>query len=113
MSLDGKVAAVTGASRGAGEAAALALAEQGAAVALGARSAAELRVLAERIEDDGGRALALPFDVGDDRQARAFVEHAYEAFGRRLDVLVCAASACVAPRVEGADTEAWRRMVRV
>src|SRR4051812_9421344 len=112
MTLDGKVAAVTGASSGAGERAALDLAGQGAAVALGARRGDVLRALAARIEDEGGRALALPVDVGDERQARAFVEHVYEAFGR-LDVLVCAASACVEPRVEGADMEAWRRMAQV
>src|SRR5690242_18737459 len=112
MSLDGQVAAVTGASAGTGEAAALALAGQGAVVALGARGREALAALVSRIEDDGGRALALPLDVGDERQARAFVEHVWEAFGR-LDVLVCAASACPGERLEGADTEAWRRMARV
>jgi NADP-dependent 3-hydroxy acid dehydrogenase YdfG len=112
MSLDGKVAAITGASWGAGETAALALAARGASVALAARSADRLRALAERIEDDGGTALALPTDVGDERQARAFVEHVYEHLGR-LDVLVCAASSFVPTHVEGADTEAWRQMVRV
>ena len=112
MSREGQVAAVTGASSGAGESAALALAAEGAAVALGSRRADALRGLAERIVDDGGRALALPVDVGDERQARAFVEHVYETFGR-LDVLVCAASACPGERLEGADTEAWRRMARV
>jgi clavulanate-9-aldehyde reductase len=112
MSREGQVAAVTGASSGVGEASARALAGEGAAVALGARSADALRALAARIEDEGGRAVALPVDVGDERQARAFVEHVYESFGR-LDVLVCAASACPGPRLEGADTEAWRRMARV
>src|SRR3954452_5875157 len=112
MTLDGKVAAVTGASSGAGERAALDLAGQGAFVALGARREDVLRALAARIEDEGGRATAMPVDVGDERQARAFVEHVYESFGR-LDVLVCAASACAGSRLEGGDTEAWRRMVRV
>src|SRR4051794_38876587 len=105
MSLDGKVAAITGASAGAGEAAALELAAQGAAVALAARRAPVLDALAARIEDDGGEAVALPTDVGDERQARAFVEHVYERFGR-LDLLVCAASACAAGPLEGASTEA-------
>src|SRR3954452_10527630 len=112
MSREGQVAAVTGASSGAGEAAAVALAGEGAAVALGARSAETMHALAARIEEEGGRAVALPVDVGDERQARAFVEHVYESFGR-LDVLVCAASACAGERLEGADTEAWRRMTRV
>ena len=112
MSLEGKVAAVTGASSGAGEAAARSLASRGAVVALGARRRGVLEALAARIEDEGGRAVAMPVDVGDERQARAFVEHVYESFGR-LDLLVCAASACPGARLEGADTEAWRRMVRV
>jgi NAD(P)-dependent dehydrogenase (short-subunit alcohol dehydrogenase family) len=112
MSLEGKVAAVTGASSGAGEEAALGLAARGATVVLGARRREVLEALARRIEDEGGRAVAMPVDVGDERQARAFVEHVYEAFGR-LDVLVCAASACAGARLEGGDTEAWRRMARV
>src|SRR3954464_15045720 len=112
MSLEGKVAAVTGASSGAGEEAALGLAAQGATVVLGARRGGVLEALARRIGDEGGSAVAMPVDVGDERQARAFVEHVYETFGR-LDVLVCAASACVGPALEGADTEAWRRMARV
>src|SRR3954465_8615336 len=112
MSLEGKVAAVTGASSGAGEEAALGLAAQGATVALGARRRDVLEALARRIEDEGGRAVAIPVDVGDEREARAFVEHVYEAFGRP-GVLVGAASACAGAQLEGGDTEAWRRMARV
>ena len=112
MSFEGKVAAITGASSGKGEEAALDLAARGATVVLGARRREVLEALAARIEDEGGRAVAMPVDVGDERQARAFVEHVYESFGR-LDLLVCAASACAGERLEGADTEAWRRMAGV
>jgi NAD(P)-dependent dehydrogenase (short-subunit alcohol dehydrogenase family) len=110
--LDGRVVAITGASSERGAAIALALAEQGAAVALAARRADRLDALARRIEDEGGRALALPTDVADERQARAFVEHAYEHLGR-LDVLVNAAAAPAPGPVEGADTERWRRALAV
>jgi clavulanate-9-aldehyde reducatase len=110
--LEGKVAAITGASSGIGEATALALAERGAAVALAARRGDRIEALAARIEDEGGRAIALPTDVGDERQARAFVEHAYEHLGR-LDVLVNNAGLMLLGGVEGADTEDWRRMVAV
>jgi NADP-dependent 3-hydroxy acid dehydrogenase YdfG len=110
--LSGQVVAVTGASSGIGEATALACARAGASVALAARRSDRIEQLARQIEDEGGRAIALPTDVTDERQARAFVEHVYEHLGR-LDVLVCAASSFVPAHVEGADTEAWRQMVRV
>src|SRR3954447_968425 len=110
--LEGKVVAITGASSGIGEATALMYAEQGAAVALAARRGDRIEALASRIEEEGGRAIALPTDVGDERQARAFVEHAYEHLGR-LDVLVNNAGVMLLGPIEGADTEQWRRMVHV
>jgi NADP-dependent 3-hydroxy acid dehydrogenase YdfG len=75
--LDGRTAAITGASSGIGEATALALAGAGAAVALGARRADRIQALAERIEADGGRAVAIEVDVGDEAAARGFVERAH------------------------------------
>ena len=61
--LDGKAAIVTGASRGLGRAMALALAEAGADVALGARAEAELAETARGVERLGRKALILPTDV--------------------------------------------------
>src|SRR3954463_5866291 len=112
MDLQGRTVAITGASSGIGEATALACAEAGAAVALAARRADRIEALAKRIEDDGGKAIALPTDVGDERQARAFIEHAYEHLGR-LDILVNNAGVMLLGAVEGADTEQWRTMVNV
>ncbi len=63
--LHGKIAVVTGASRGIGSHIALALARQGAQVALTARSADSLNRFARQIEDEGGRALAIPADLSD------------------------------------------------
>jgi clavulanate-9-aldehyde reducatase len=108
----GRVAAVTGASSGIGEATALSLAEQGYAVALGARRADRIEALAQRIEADGGRAVAIATDVGDEEQARAFVRGAHEQLGG-LDVLVNNAGVMLLGPVEGAETEDWRRMVDV
>jgi clavulanate-9-aldehyde reducatase len=110
--LDGKVAAVTGASSGIGEATALALAAEGCAVALGARREDRLGELAKRIESDGGRAVATRVDVSDESSARAFVEGANEQLGG-LDILVNNAGVMLLGPVEGADTENWRRMVNV
>jgi NADP-dependent 3-hydroxy acid dehydrogenase YdfG len=110
LDLQGKVAAITGASSGIGEATALALADAGAAVALAARRAERIDALARRIEEEGGRALALPTDVAVEDQARAFVAHAYEHLGR-LDILVNNAGVMLLGPVEGADTGEWRQMI--
>jgi clavulanate-9-aldehyde reducatase len=110
--LEGKVAAITGASAGIGEATALALAAEGCAVALGARREERLQDLAKRIESDGGRALAMRADVADESSARAFVEGTNEQLGG-LDILINNAGVMLLGPVEGADTEQWRRMVDV
>jgi NADP-dependent 3-hydroxy acid dehydrogenase YdfG len=110
--LDGKVALVTGASSGIGEATAVALAREGAAVALGARRADRLEALKGRIESDGGRAAAIEVDVSDEAQARAFVDRAREELGG-IDILVNNAGLMLLGPVTGADTEEWRRMVDV
>ena len=108
--LEGRVALVTGASSGIGEATAVALAQQGAAVAVGARRADRLAALVERIEGEGGRALALELDVTDEAQCRAAVQRTVDGLGG-LDVLVNNAGVMLLGPIEGADTEDWRRMI--
>jgi clavulanate-9-aldehyde reductase len=110
--LSGQVVAVTGASSGIGEATALACARAGAAVALGARRADRIQALAERIAGDGGRAIAVPADVGDEDQAHAFVERAHSELGR-LDVLVNNAGVMLLGPIENAPTDEWRQMIHV
>ena len=81
-SLRGKIAIVTGASRGIGAATARAFADAGAAVALAARSEHELTELAAAIDAAGGRAIAVPTDVGDADAVRQLVERTVHTFGR-------------------------------
>jgi clavulanate-9-aldehyde reducatase len=107
--LSGKVAAITGASSGIGEATAVALSGAGAKVALGARRKDRLDSLVERI---GDRALAIEADITDEEQARRFVESAHSELGG-LDILVNNAGVMLLGPVEDADMEDWRRMVSV
>lgn len=78
----GKVALVAGASRGIGAETALAFARSGAAVVLGARDQVALESVAERIRAEGGRALAVPTDVGDAGSAERLVAAALDTYGR-------------------------------
>jgi NAD(P)-dependent dehydrogenase (short-subunit alcohol dehydrogenase family) len=83
--LRGKVAIVTGASRGIGTAAARAFARAGATVALAARDEKALAAVAEHISIAGGRALAVPTDVGDAASVERLVARTVDAYGR-LDI---------------------------
>ena len=110
--LAGKTALVTGASSGIGQAAAVALAEAGAQVALVARRADRLRELAAQIEAGGGKALARPADVTQERDATQAVQDAVGHFGG-LDILVNAAGMTQVGKVENADLDDWRYVVEL
>ena len=112
MDLSGRVVAITGASSGIGEATALACARAGAAVALAARRQQRLEAVADRVREEGGRALAIVTDVGEEEQARAFIHGARDQLGR-VDVLVNNAGVMHLGPIEGAPTDEWRRMVHV
>jgi NADP-dependent 3-hydroxy acid dehydrogenase YdfG len=110
VDLNGQVVAITGASSGIGEATALACVEAGAAVALAARRLDRIEGLADRINSGGGRALAIATDVGEEDQAKAFVDRAHAELGR-LDALVNNAGVMLLGPINGAPTEEWRRMI--
>ncbi len=80
-SLDGKVALVAGASRGIGAVTARAFAQAGAAVVLAARDKDALESVAEGIRAEGGKALAVPTDVGDPASVEQLVQQAERTFG--------------------------------
>lgn len=86
--LEGKVAVVTGSSRGIGAATAERLAADGAAVVVNyAKSAARAEEVAQRIQRAGGKAIVVQADLGDWAQAQMLVESAAKEFGR-VDILV-------------------------
>jgi 3-oxoacyl-[acyl-carrier protein] reductase len=85
--LDGKVAVVTGGSRGIGRAIAVALGREGAAVVLAARSAATLAEAAELVRRAGGRAEPVVTELAEEESIRNLVRVVQEKFGR-LDILV-------------------------
>jgi NADP-dependent 3-hydroxy acid dehydrogenase YdfG len=110
--LDGTVALVTGASSGIGEATALALAAEGAAVSLAARRKDRLDALAQKIEGDGGRVFVRETDVTDEAQAAAAVDATVEELGR-LDIVINNAGLMLLGPIVGADTGEWTRMVEL
>lgn len=85
--LSGKVAVVTGASRGIGRSIALALAAQGAKVVASARNAEALAELTAEIKSSGGEALAVAGDVAIEDDANNLVKKAVEAFGQ-VDIFI-------------------------
>ena len=107
--LEGRVAAVTGASAGIGEATVRALADAGASVALAARRGDRLTAIAEQLE---GPSLAVEADITDEPQAREFIQRAHDELGG-LHLLVNNAGVMLLGPVAEADTEEWRRMVSV
>jgi 3-oxoacyl-[acyl-carrier protein] reductase len=111
--LKGKVALVTGSARGIGAAIAARLAADGAAVAVNySKSEREAKSLAERIRQNGGKAIVLQADVGEQLQAKSLVEEAAKQFGR-LDILVNNAAALSFGPVEQIDDVQLRRQLAV
>ena len=110
--LDGKVAVVTGASSGIGEATAEALAAEGAAVVVAARREDRLADLVGRIRGQGGRVLAAVCDVTQESQAHGLIRKAHEEFGS-VDILVNNAGVMLLSKVGKGLSDEWRQMFDV
>src|SRR3954462_5272040 len=87
LGLDGKVAVVTGGGTGLGRAMALAFAGAGADVVVGARRTGPIEETAELVRGLGRRALAVPTDVTDSKQADRLIQATLDEFGK-VDILV-------------------------
>lgn len=85
--LDGKVAVVTGGSRGFGKAIALALADAGADIVVAARTKSALEEVAAEIQKKGRKALAVETDMLNKASINAMADKAFETFGK-IDILI-------------------------
>ncbi len=111
MSSSGKVALVTGAGSGIGKTVALALAKEGYAVVLAGRRKEALEAVASEITASGGRALAVPTNVGDPASVKALFAKTKETFGR-LDLLFNNAGiGAPAIPLEDLTYEQWKAVV--
>jgi 3-oxoacyl-[acyl-carrier protein] reductase len=111
--LQGKVALITGASRGIGRAIALAYAEAGASVAVTARTAGQLDALVAEMEGFGGTPLAIPADLAVEADIQRIAETTSRRFGH-IDILVNNA-AIIHPRIDLVDFDPalWRQVLDV
>jgi NAD(P)-dependent dehydrogenase (short-subunit alcohol dehydrogenase family) len=113
MLLQDKVVIVSGVGPGLGQANARALAREGATVVLAARNAEYLAEVRKEIENDGGRALALPTNLVDAEQVKALVAGTVDAYGR-LDGLVNNAFRMdTFEQFEAVDLTKWRKIFEV
>lgn len=105
----GRIALVTGASRGLGRAVAARLLERGASVAVNVRDRARAETTAREL---GGSALAVPGDLEDEGMAESLVARTLAGFGR-LDILINNAALPFTTRFERITPDEWRRAVEI
>jgi NAD(P)-dependent dehydrogenase (short-subunit alcohol dehydrogenase family) len=113
MLLEGRAVVVTGVGPGIGRETALALAREGADVALGARTEERLREVAAEVEALGRKAVWLPTNIAKEEQCRALADACAESFGR-IDALV--QNAFKQPpmrRIEDENAEEWQRAFNI
>ena len=118
--LDGKVAVITGASRGIGRDMALVFAREGAKVVASARTENEgdfrisgsIQTTVKRIQDEGGDAFGVKCDVSDDEQMEVLFAQANDHYGR-IDILVNNAAILIPGKIEEMQVRHWDLLYRV
>jgi len=110
--LAGKVAIVTGASRGIGRAISVALAQEAATVVLAARSIKELQRTADMVTRAGGKSLTVATEFTEERSIKNLVKVTAEKLGG-LDILVNNAGVTHSARLEQTSTEDWQRCISI
>ena len=108
--LDGKVAVITGGSSGIGRATALALAGEGASVAVCGRKQAAVDGVVQEITSSGGKAFGRVIDVRDDQQVAGLIDGTVKEYGR-LDIFVNNAGVSYPSNIADGKTEEWREIL--
>ncbi|MCG8400723.1 MAG: 3-oxoacyl-ACP reductase FabG [Firmicutes bacterium] len=112
MKLQGKVAIVTGARQGIGEAATTALAREGAAVVMISRSINQTSPVVEKVKQIGGRYMIMSTDVGNRAQVQQMVDQTIDTFGR-VDVLFNNAGISKPAMLWKMPAEQWDEVIRI
>jgi NAD(P)-dependent dehydrogenase (short-subunit alcohol dehydrogenase family) len=110
--LEGKVALVTGASRGIGKAISIGLAQQGANLVLAARTVSDLKETQAAVIKYGVMAEVVPTDVTSEQHIESMFTRTIERFGR-LDILVNNAGVFINEPIEQMSTETWDRVIAI
>jgi len=112
MKLTNKVAIVTGAGQGLGEAIAIRLAQEGCKVTLADINLSSVEIVAQRIKEIKGNSLPLEVDVTNSNQVKSMVKETATEFGR-LDILVENAGIVKSYELTRFPEEDWRRIIAV
>ncbi|MEP5341061.1 MAG: SDR family oxidoreductase [Algibacter sp.] len=110
--IKGKVVVITGASSGIGKTIAMALANNGAKVVLGARRIEKLVKVVEEIKNNGGEAIFLKADVKNKTDLSQLVNAAVEVYGK-LDVIINNAGVSQLSRIDDLDIAGWEEMIDI
>ena len=112
MSLQGKIAIITGAGKGIGRATALTLAKQGVSLGLIARTEADLQAVAEEVSTHGVGVEIATADITDNAQVEQAIDQLYKALGK-FDILINNAGIAKFGGFLDLTIEEWERIIRV